>query len=63
MEFTLSFVASSLLLCHYYAFTSVLPQLVAPYGFDDTSFNSITGVEFNFFGVFGGIVAAIVLYF
>ena len=27
-EFTLSFIASSLVICHYYAFTSLLPQLV-----------------------------------
>ena len=62
-EFTLSFVASSLVICHYYTFTSVLPQLISPFGFDDTSFNSIAGVLFNLFGVLGGVLTALILYY
>ena len=59
----LSMVASSLVICHYYAFTTLLPQLVESYGFDESEFNSTMGILYNFCGVVGGIVAAVLLYY
>ena len=61
VEFTLSMISSSLVICHYYAFTTLLPQLAGPYGFGSTKFNSKMGILYNFFGVSGGVVTALVL--
>lgn len=61
VEFTLTMISSSLVICHYYAFTTLLPQLAGPYGFGSTKFNSTMGILFNFFGVCGGVVTASVL--
>ena len=59
----LSMVSSSLVICHYYSFTTLLPQLVEPYGFDDSGFDSTMGILYNFCGVGGGILASILLFY
>ena len=57
----LATLGTSLLHTFNYALTTVLGQLILPYGIDDSSFNSVCGIIFIVGGIVGGIVGSALL--
>ena len=56
-----STIATALLHNFNYVFTTILGQLLLPYGIDDSSFTSVCGVIFIVGGVIGGIAGSALL--
>ena len=59
--FILTGLGTSCVIIHMYVFTTLIGQLVAPYGIDDSQFIINMGLFVLGFGVLGGITFSIIL--
>ena len=57
----LAMTSSSLQIVFVYVFATIIGQLVAPFGFEDSDFVEVLGILTNGFGIIGAVIASILL--
>ena len=57
----LASMASSIGIVYFYVFTTLIGEIITPFGIDDSAFFGTLGLLFNSFGILGGIMTALIL--
>mmetsp|Transcript_1658 Transcript_1658/g.1111 ORF Transcript_1658/g.1111 Transcript_1658/m.1111 type:complete len:211 (-) Transcript_1658:228-860(-) len=60
-DYLLASTASSIGIVYFYVFTTLIGEIILPFGIDDSAFFGTLGLLFNIFGILGGICTALVL--
>ena len=60
-NFVLASIASSVGIVYYFVFTTLIDQIIEPFGITSSSFFGSLGIIFNSCGMVGGIITATIL--
>jgi hypothetical protein len=60
-DFMLSTISCSMTILFFYAFQTVIGQIITPFGLTETKFSELLGTLYNAFGILGGILSCIII--